>query len=326
MKVLLSIQGGGTRGIASAVFLRRLEEELISRYGGTLQDYIHSYSGTSIGSIIATYLATGRTAGNMVDILTQRRFLDMVLTKHILNQIFGWIPGIKYLIPQYVGHPKTRVINELIGEDLYLSDVSRDLMIITYNITKRTLTSWNNFDDSLLDPNLASLIDASSAAPGYFPSIMIKTREGGGQSSAHYTIPGLSYPDADDYHIDGGVGASCPVSVSYFMLKKKYPDEDIKVLSIGNGYQTGAIWHGHGTTLGWLTGGLQYSIVDAPTQIYNSEAFLSSNAFMRVDVPISDGMSGKVDASSVDEIVKLIDLGNSMFDQYGEEAIRFLTR
>ena len=59
-KRILSLDGGGVRGVVSIAFLERMEAELRRATGNpdmTLGRHFHLIGGTSVGSIIATMLA-----------------------------------------------------------------------------------------------------------------------------------------------------------------------------------------------------------------------------------------------------------------------------
>ena len=66
-----------------------------------------------------------------------------------------------------------------------------------------------NKKDSLVD-----IIDSSSSAPGYFPSVLMKNNK---------------------YYIDGSIGCSYPTDCAYAEALSLWPDDDIRVLSIGTG-------------------------------------------------------------------------------------------
>jgi patatin-like phospholipase/acyl hydrolase len=324
VKTIIAIDGGGTRGISSSMFLERIEQNIVKDTGDVLSDHFDGFAGTSIGNIIAAHMALGRSMAEIHSVMTQRSFLDIVFSKHILNKLFGWIPMVKYVIPRYLGAPKSGLVEKMFGTELYMSDVNKNLLLTTYDINNRTFVPWNNFGGWPLDPKLSSLIDASSAAPAFFPSVKIETRTVEGKFPDYMNIPASSIPQEGDYHIDGGLGANSPVSVMYFLMKKRYPDEEIRILSIGNGYQTGAIWHGHETAAGWAGAGLNFSVIDAPNQIYHSEAFLNADNFLRVNLAVPEGISGNADDSSQEGVVAMIQLGNDMFDKFGKETIDFI--
>src|SRR4051794_5372463 len=72
-KRLLSLDGGGVRGVISVAFLERVEA-LLSAQTGTevrLGDWFDLIGGTSTGAILATGLALGKSTGELKDIYHQ---------------------------------------------------------------------------------------------------------------------------------------------------------------------------------------------------------------------------------------------------------------
>jgi patatin-like phospholipase/acyl hydrolase len=61
-KRILSLDGGGVRGVLTLGFLKRIEDLLRTRHGRpdlTLADYFDLIGGTSTGAVIAAGLALG---------------------------------------------------------------------------------------------------------------------------------------------------------------------------------------------------------------------------------------------------------------------------
>ena len=67
---ILSIDGGGIRGIFSAAFLADVEERFLG--GSSVGSYFDLIAGTSTGGIIALGLAAGLTAGDVRDLYVNR--------------------------------------------------------------------------------------------------------------------------------------------------------------------------------------------------------------------------------------------------------------
>lgn len=71
---ILSLDGGGTRGIISIAFLEQIEALLQARLGRgddfVLSDYFDLIGGTSVGALIATQLALGERVSAVKDNFT----------------------------------------------------------------------------------------------------------------------------------------------------------------------------------------------------------------------------------------------------------------
>src|SRR5262249_26955852 len=74
-KRILSLDGGGVKGILTLGMLKPLEDELRRRAGGhgdfRLCDYYELIGGTSTGSIIATGLALGLAVDQLIELYSQ---------------------------------------------------------------------------------------------------------------------------------------------------------------------------------------------------------------------------------------------------------------
>ena len=69
---ILSIDGGGIRGIIPAYWLTRLEAELKAKADLTLHEVFDLFAGTSTGSIIAAGLAIGRSANEILKLYEEK--------------------------------------------------------------------------------------------------------------------------------------------------------------------------------------------------------------------------------------------------------------
>src|SRR2546423_6005198 len=69
-KRILSLDGGGVRGVISVAFLERIEALLTAQTGADVRlgDWFDLVGGTSTGAIIATALALGKTTTDLKDI------------------------------------------------------------------------------------------------------------------------------------------------------------------------------------------------------------------------------------------------------------------
>lgn len=166
-KRLLSIDGGGIRGIVAAEILLEIERLICSQNKGwnCLADYFDFIGGNSTGALIAAALAKGMKVQPILDLY--RNFGEEMFTR---NWLFGkfW--------SKYNPGPLERKLKEVYGENTLLgsNEIKTFLMIVTKNVV--TQTDWffinhpqnQNFQINSKIP-LWKIVRASSAAPTFFP-------------------------------------------------------------------------------------------------------------------------------------------------------------
>jgi hypothetical protein len=124
-KRILSLDGGGTKGIIEIAFLERIESLLASRTTNPgefrLCHYFDLIGGTSTGAIIATALALGMTA-------TEVKALYFRLAQKIFRKPWFGIPG---FAPRFHARGLGKVLLEVLGErPLESEDLKTGLAII----------------------------------------------------------------------------------------------------------------------------------------------------------------------------------------------------
>jgi len=184
-KRILSIDGGGIRGIIAAEMLVKLEEDL-KKYNPKFQclaDFFDLIGGTSTGSIIAAGLASRMKATEILDLYLKEG-------KNIFAK--NWFYSIsKYpIFTRYNPKELHRVLVNKFG-DKTLADISKHKLIIpTKNITDGRNYIFSNYKSDVdthstnyfveqeksRDTKLVDIILASSAAPTYFPPHKMKLK------------------------------------------------------------------------------------------------------------------------------------------------------
>jgi patatin-like phospholipase/acyl hydrolase len=179
-KKLLSLDGGGIRGVITLEILARMEDILretkgIGNPAFRLADYFDYIAGTSTGAIIATCLAIGMSVSEISHFY--HSFSKAMFTPA------GYLKRLHY---KYEDDELSAKLKEILGASTSLgSDTVRTLlMVVMRNAT--TDSPWpisNNprakyNDPSLPDCNLRlplwQLVRASTAAPTYFPPEMVR--------------------------------------------------------------------------------------------------------------------------------------------------------
>jgi uncharacterized protein len=172
---MLSLDGGGIRGLITLGILERIENLVKERTGQKLCDYFDYVAGTSTGAIIAAGLSRGLTTADLIRFYTSSG-----------KQMFdpAWLlERIKYL---YTADPLKAQLQDVFGRDTNLEpdNLKCLLLVITKNVT--TDSPWpisSNPDAKYNDPArkdcnlripLWQLVRASTAAPVYFPPEVVQ--------------------------------------------------------------------------------------------------------------------------------------------------------
>ncbi|MGN6399586.1 MAG: CBASS cGAMP-activated phospholipase, partial [Flavisolibacter sp.] len=226
---ILTIDGGGIRGIFPAMFLASIEAELKSRGVERYRIYenFQLISGTSTGGIIAIALALGIPAVEILDL-----YLDNAAT------IFGRKrKGIGRLFNS--AHDRTPLENLIRkkfkevkdGADPILKDCKTNVGIPIYDLMQgKPSVLKNNYHprfirDYHIPAYQAAL--ATSAAPTYFDPY----------STTYTDLNGMKQSFSNK--VDGGVVANNPTLLTIIEAQTAFNKQlsDLQVLSIGTGHQ-----------------------------------------------------------------------------------------
>jgi uncharacterized protein len=201
---ILSIDGGGIRGIIPGVILAYVEKRLRTLEGDKvrLSDYFDLIAGTSTGGILSCiYLTPGKdgrpkfTAQEAVDLYLERghEIFDLSLWQKVRS-------GLSLTDEKYSANHLEESLKDYLG-DLKLSELLKPSIITSYDIFQRKAVFFNKVDavgNELKDFYVRDIARATSAAPTYFETARIKS------------MFGTPY-----YLIDGGVFANNPSMCAY---------------------------------------------------------------------------------------------------------------
>ena len=315
-KCILSLDGGGIRGVATIRFLHRLEEILVRDHGSSLRDCINFYAGTSTGSIIALALATtDLSVGQIHALFNSANAKKMFLANRGLLELDG------INAPKYEGIGKTKFLRAHMN-NARIDDVPNDkhVLVVCYDVEKRKPEIIKSTDPAYSKLRSSEVADASSAAPTYFPTKKINK---GGETL---------------WLIDGGVIANNPTMCAVAEAKRVWCDDssidDLRVLSVGTGYRTRKIngpesakWGG----IGWITRGDMVNVLmDEHIVSYQAITMLKPGKYIRVNSEMrrQDGLPYPPDDALDDidsgNIKKLEAMGEFWFREYGKSAVQLL--
>jgi patatin-like phospholipase/acyl hydrolase len=221
---ILSIDGGGVRGIIPCIFLNHLRKEL-DNIGNTTPFYnlFDIVSGTSTGSLISLMLVKPPKEYSDEDRLALLIDLYENKTKDIFPQAkCETLQNVKHLVrPKYSGRPLKKLLRQNF-KDLTLRDSLTNLIIPSYDMISMRPYLFKQHMNNNYYPNffLKDVGLSSSAAPTYFPPVNTK-----------------SLSDGHTYcFIDGGVSCNNPSLCAYTYAKKIFPStKKFNILSLGTG-------------------------------------------------------------------------------------------
>lgn len=214
MKVILSIDGGGVRGVMEAMLLHKIELKLREKVGKevNLVDYVNIVSGASTGGIIAALLTIPLKKGYKYDTADIVKFYNEHCYE-IFNNSKRTFGGLTY---KYSAKKLEKYLKEYIG-DVKLKDLKKHVVIpiLDLNTYKGIFFSNVKFDKEKTEYKVADLARGTSAAPTYF-----KPKKIGGCLAS-----------------DGGMVAN-NTSICCIAKERKYNKtklKDIAVINIGSG-------------------------------------------------------------------------------------------
>jgi patatin-like phospholipase/acyl hydrolase len=163
---ILSIDGGGSRGVIPANVLNFIErEEQLS-----VRKEFDFFAGVSTGALVAAYLA--RDVGDMQRLVTEgytAESMTRIFDKSIWDKLLGRMQN----QPKYDGMNKRAYIDEHADGALINDIVDKHLLILAYDFISRELVTFKNNrgHDSVYNPPLAEICDAATAAPTLYPPV-----------------------------------------------------------------------------------------------------------------------------------------------------------
>jgi len=299
---ILSMDGGGIRGAATAEFLRCLEMAT----GKKVTDLFDYFAGTSAGGLLALSMGgLGQTAEE-ASALFSHAYASRIMDKSILDRVMPMWSQIK---PKYDGIGKREVLTEVLG-DRRISESVKPTLVTAYSLAGRRLATFKSHGgkDARLNPLMVDIAEATSAAPLYFPAVRMN--------------------DTGHYFIDGGIAANNPAMCAMAeALKMGYTQYDIQLVSIGTGEKAPlteeqALEFGrkavHLSPVGWLTNGITDHLIDgsASAVTYWCDQILGPDRYIRVQGAL-DEASSALDDCSPENIEALKKMGRQWYEKMG---------
>ncbi|CDP01337.1 unnamed protein product [Coffea canephora] len=334
---ILSIDGGGIRGIIPGVILGFLESELQKLDGedARLADYFDVISGTSTGGLVTAMLAAPNDKNrplfaakeikdfyldNCPQIFPQETHLMLGQAEKLIKAVTG---------PKYDGKYLHNLLKQKLGETK-LHQTLTNVVIPTFDIKLLQPTIFSSYalkHHPSLDALLRDICIGTSAAPTYLPAHKFETEDSDG-SVKEFNL------------IDGGVAANNPALVAMNHVTKEVsqgnPDffsirsqeySRFLVLSLGTGTakeegkydaEQAAKWG----ILGWLTSGGSTPLVDVFSQASSDmvdfhlstvfQTLQSEENYLRIQDDTLTGDLASVDVATEENLQNLVKVGENL--------------
>ncbi|GAM11192.1 patatin-like protein 1 [Geobacter sp. OR-1] len=344
---ILSIDGGGIRGIIPAAVLTKVEEAIRSKTNDNnlkIGDCFDMIAGTSTGGILTCVYLAPDTANPAKARFSAKDALNLYMQNG--DEIFdrsAWkrIVSLGGLADEkYSAEMLEKTLKNYFG-DLELCQLIQPCLITAYN-TKRYESFFYTQHDAKIKPERNFLVRdvarATSAAPTYFEMALSESLD--------------NIPNAAPM-IDGGVFANNPAAcalVEALRLHKVAPTTEnmlpleisnVAILSLGTGKKTASISYKEGKD--WGLAGWAKPLISilmdgvAQTVTYQVETVFESigvkNQFLRIDGEFGDyknnldieGIDSSMDNASTDNMRRLERFGQQLAQNYRTQIDDFVT-
>ncbi|OEL24100.1 Patatin-like protein 1 [Dichanthelium oligosanthes] len=333
---LLTIDGGGIRGLIPGTILAFLEARLQELDGpeARLADYFDCIAGTSTGGLVTAMLTTpGEDKRPLFAARDINRFY-FDNSPRIFPQKSSLSAAMSALRkPRYNGKYLRRTIRSMLGETR-VRDTLTNVVIPTFDIKLQQPIIFSTYDAKNMPLKNALLSDVcigTSAAPTYLPAHYFKTQDASGKAREYNLI-------------DGGVAANNPTMVAMTQITKKILAKDKQelypvkpsdcrkflVLSIGTGSSSDECLYSarecsRWGVVRWLRNNGMAPIIDifmaASSDLVDIHAAVlfqslhSDGGYLRIQDNSLRGAAATVDAATPENMRALVAIGERMLAQ-----------
>ncbi|XP_010525997.1 PREDICTED: patatin-like protein 2 [Tarenaya hassleriana] len=334
---VLSIDGGGIRGIIPATILSFLESELQKLDGeeARLADYFDVIAGTSTGGLVTAMLTAPNKQGRPLFAASEIKDFYLEHCPKIFPQEHFPFSAAKNLVktltgPKYDGKYLHKLVMEKLG-DTRLNQTLTNVVIPTFDIKCLQPTIFSSYEvknNPLKNATLADISISTSAAPTYLPAHYFQTKDEKAGKSREFHL------------IDGGVAANNPALVAIGEVTKEitrgsadfFPIKPndygrFLVLSLGTGTAKGeekfnaqecARWG----MLSWLTHDNSTPLIDTFMQASSDmvdfhlstvfQALHSDPNYLRIQDDTLTGDASSVDIATKENLDTLVKTGEQL--------------
>ena len=292
-KLVLSLDGGGVRGLATVVFLKELEKAS----GKKIVDLFDFFIGTSVGGLNAMHLAVNEIEVSELESFWSQDNLAMSMQSSFWTKNFFLKTK-----PIYNNKSKTELLEKYFGNKL-ISESKKPIAVLAYDVENRKPRVLTSYTDQAI--KATSAINATSAAPLYYPTVKIED---------------------GSWLIDGSVVSNNPCLIGYNEARKYFKTDNIKVFSVGTGRHLNNL-DGEDSSkwgpFGWLTNDILGILLEshADHEILND---LIGKNYLRIN-SIAENINWNLDDYTEDNLRNIRNMGLDWWNQNNKKVIDFLS-
>ncbi|KAK3123671.1 hypothetical protein QOZ80_8AG0634410 [Eleusine coracana subsp. coracana] len=332
---VLSIDGGGVRGIIPGTILAFLEEKLqeIDGPDARIADYFDVIAGTSTGGLVTAMLTAPDPKEKDRPLFAAKDINDFYLQHcpKIFPSVSNGPLGLMRSMggPKYDGEYLHDIVRKLLGETR-VGEALTDIVIPTFDIKLLQPTVFSTYEaknDALKDALLSDVCISTSAAPTYLPGHQFEIEDKDGNTRAFNLI-------------DGGVAANNPALLAMTHVSKQillgnkdfFPIKPADygkflVLSLGTGTakieeRYDAVQAGKWGILSWLYNKGNTPLIDSFSQASSDlvdihisvlfQALHSDKGYLRIQDDELKGDTASVDVSTSENLNRLVSVGKAL--------------
>jgi patatin-like phospholipase/acyl hydrolase len=303
---ILTIDGGGMRGVLPATFLTAFE----ARFGAPIGAQFDLVAGTSTGGIIAAALVRPEVPVSAADIAAIYRRAGPRIFGRSVWRALGTMNGVSD--EKYDARFLERVLTDTFGAHRLRAVVAPALLLTAYDIERRKSVLFRSWDADLpsKDYSLADVCRATTAAPTYFEPALITAQDGASRA-----------------FIDGSVFAANPTLCALSAAMDLYPGASgYLILSLGTGQQTQPLPYAQAKNwglAGWARP-ITDVILDASSEIIDSQAQeMVGDTHFRFQVDLT-GHHAALDDARTETVARLEAMTQAEIARQSERVDRFL--
>ncbi|WNZ27396.1 patatin-like phospholipase family protein [Leptolyngbya sp. NK1-12] len=313
---ILTVDGGGVRGLISAIWLHHLQQQLSQ----PIQTYFDLISGTSSGSIIACGLAAGIDTQTLVNLLLHDAQLMFPSSKTSIWQPLSWLFRDPYRHPIYDGTAMSTFLQQMFG-GMRFGELVKPTLATSYDMLNRTPLLFHSTDLAHANLPVWEVCRASTAIPAYFPPHTV-------------SLQGQAIPC-----IDGAFAAKNPTMSAIAAMFKANQQvnqhstqplnlDQIVVASFGVGRLKPEVSAAQARRLRALASAvpLVHALVDGPADLTDSlaEQMLAANHYFRFQTALA--VEDKVDDTDPAHLNLLADAAETYINGIGKAKLDALAQ